>query len=356
MPIQWQRPLLGAGSMLLPGAAALSAVVVAGLQPPARSQTAISQAVEIGVYSGRHYNTDKALYREFTRRTGIKVNLLESKDDALIERLRTEGNRSPADVLVLVDAARLDKAADLGLFQPARSASLMRDVPLNLRDSRGRWFGLTRRVRVAVVNPKLVNPATIRTYADLAKPKLKGKLCLRDSKSVYNQSLVADQLILRGEPATRAWVRGMVANVTQPFFTSDTPLARAVAKGDCGVGLVNTYYVARMLAGDSGNADKALAQQLKVVFPNPAHVNISGAGVTKSSRNLEAATKLIEFLASPTGGRGYAEANNEYPLKGYGNNPILKGFGTFKADGVSAEQMGARNRQAVNLMQTNGWK
>ena len=337
--------------MVLPGAAALAAAMVGVLQQPARSQDNA-----IGVYSGRHYNTDKELYREFTRRTGIKVNLLEGKDDALIERLRSEGSRSPADVLVLVDAARLDKAADMGLFQPARSASLMRDVPLNLRDSKGRWFGLTRRVRVAVVNPKLVNPATIRTYADLASPALKGKLCLRDSKSVYNQSLVADQLILRGEAATRAWVRGMVANVTQPLFTSDTPLARAVAKGDCGVGLVNTYYVARMLAGDSGAADKALASRLKVVFPNPAHVNISGAGVTKASKNREAATKLIEFLASPSGGRGYAEANNEYPLKGYGNNPILKRFGTFKSDGVSAEQMGARNRQAVALMQANGWK
>lgn len=310
---------------------------------------------EIGVYSGRHYNTDKALYQEFTRRTGIKVKLLEAKDDALIERLRNEGGNSPADVLVLVDAARLDKAADMGLFQPTRSASLMRDVPVNLRDSKNRWFGLTRRVRAVVVNPRLVNPASIRTYADLASPALKGKLCLRDSKSVYNQSLVADQLIQRGETATRAWVKGLVANVRQPLFTSDTPLARAVAKGDCGVGVVNTYYVARMLAGDSGAQDKALASRLKVVFPRPAHVNITGAGVTKASKNREAATRLIEFLASPSGGRGYAEANNEYPLRGYGNNPILKRFGSFTAATVSAEQMGARTRQAVTLMQSNGW-
>lgn len=344
------QAFLGAGLCVLPGAVALGAATVAFLQPAARSQP-----VEIGVYSGRHYNTDKALYAEFTRRTGIRVNLLEGKDDALIERLRSEGSRSPADVLVLVDAARLDKAADLGLFQPARSASLLRDVPLSLRDSRGRWFGLTRRVRVAVVNPARVNPAMIRTYADLARPALRGQLCLRDSRSVYNQSLVADQLIQRGEAATRAWVRGMVANVSQPFFTSDTPLARAVARGDCGVGLVNTYYVARLLAGDNGAADRALASRLRVVFPNPAHVNISGAGVTSASRNREAATKLIEFLASPSGGRGYAEANNEYPLKGYGNNPILRRFGTFRADAVSAEQMGARNRQAVTLMQRNGW-
>jgi iron(III) transport system substrate-binding protein len=351
MPTRPSDRLVRAGLLLLPGTAALVAASVAVLQPPASSQSQ-----EIGVYSGRHYNTDKALYREFTRRTGIRVKLLEGKDDALIERLRTEGKNSPADVLVLVDAARLDKAADLGLFQPARSASLLRDVPLSLRDSKGRWFGLTRRVRVVVVNPRMVKPATIRRYADLASPALRGKLCLRDSKSVYNQSLVADQLILRGEAATRAWIKGMMANVRQPLFTSDTPLARAVARGDCGVGLVNTYYVARMLAGDSGAADKALAARLQVVFPNPAHVNISGAGVTRASSKREAATRLIEFLASPSGGRGYAEANNEYPLKGYGNNPILRRFGSFRSDGVSAEQMGARNRQAVTLMQTNGWR
>jgi len=141
-----------------------------------------AEAQEIGVYSGRHYNTDKELYRQFTARTGIKVKLLEAKDDALIERVRTEGKNSPADVLVLVDAARLDKAADLGLFRASPSATLLRDVPLTLRDSKGRWYGLTRRVRVPIVNPKLVNPASIRTYADLANPALRGKLCLRDSK------------------------------------------------------------------------------------------------------------------------------------------------------------------------------
>ncbi|MFM1798557.1 MAG: hypothetical protein RLZZ117_835 [Cyanobacteriota bacterium] len=334
-----------------------SLVVSAGsLMLDGKAQTTNrSSSNEIGVYSGRHYNTDKALYEEFTRRTGIKVKLLEAKDDALIERLRTEGANSPADVLVLVDAARLDKAADMGLFQPSRSAALMRDVPLSFRDSSNRWYGLTRRVRVVIVNQSLVNPATIRTYADLAKPALRNKLCLRDSKSVYNQSLVADQLIQRGQAATTAWVKGMVANLAQPLFTSDTPLARAVARGDCAVGVVNTYYVARMLSGESGAADKALAARLKVIFPRPAHVNITGAGVTRASKNQAAATRLIEFLASPTGGRGYAEANNEYPLKGYGDNPILKSFGNFTAARTSAEQIGAKTRQAVQIMQRNGW-
>ena len=338
-------PLAG---LVLPFCAALAALAP-GM---ARAET------ELGVYSGRHYNSDQALYKEFTARTGIRIKLLEGKDDALIERLREEGAKSPADVLVLVDAARLDKAAGMGLFQPIRSAALQRDVPASLRDGQGRWFALTRRVRVVVVNPKQVNPASIRTYADLATPALKGKLCLRDSKSVYNQSLVADQLILRGEAATRRWIRGMVANRNprQPFFTADIPLARAVAKGDCAVGLVNSYYVARMLSGESGAADKALVSTLKVIFPKPAHVNVTGAGVTRASKQAAAATKLLEFLASASGGKGYAAANNEYPLKGVGGHPILNRWGRFQDDGVSVQAMGARNRDAVTLMRTNGWQ
>ena len=313
-------------------------------------------STEIGVYSGRHYNTDKELYRRFTEQTGIRVKLLEGKDDALIERLNSEGKNSPADVLVLVDAARLAKASDMELFQPVTSASLEQDVPANLRDDQGRWFGLTRRVRMMVVNPDQVDPASLRTYADLARPELKGKLCLRNSKSVYNQSLVADQIIQRGESATAAWVKGMVANLNQPFFTSDTPLARAVAKGDCGVGLVNSYYVGRMLSGDGGATDKQLAQGLKVVFPDPAHVNISGAGVTRHSTKVKEATRLIEFLASPTGGKSYAEANHEYPLRGFGDQPVLQQFGPFRSDAVSATRMGEINPAAVALMQANGWQ
>ena len=311
---------------------------------------------EIGVYSGRHYNTDKELYRRFTEQTGIRVKLLEGKDDALIERLNSEGENSPADVLVLVDAARLAKASNMELFQPVASASLEKDVPANLRDDQGRWFGLTRRVRMMVVNPDQVDPASIDSYADLARADLKGKLCLRNSKSVYNQSLVADQIIQRGESSTAAWVKGMVANLNQPFFTSDTPLARAVANGDCGVGLVNSYYVGRMLSGNGGDADQELAQGLKVVFPDPAHVNISGAGVTRYSTKVKEATRLIEFLASPSGGEGYAEANHEYPLKGLGKDPTLEQFGPFRSDDVSASQMGEINPEAVALMKVNGWE
>ena len=313
-------------------------------------------AQEVRVYSGRHYSSDNALYERFTKATGIKVRLLESNDSAIVERLRSEGKNSSADVLILVDAARLANATEMGLFQPVGSAELMRDVPLSLRDPNGRWFGLTRRVRAFVVNPKLVNPASLKTYADLAKPALKGKLCLRNRSSVYNQSLVADQLILRGEPATRSWIRGMVANLADEVYTSDTVLARDVARGSCGVGVINSYYVARMVSGQNGAADKALAQKVRIVYPNPAHVNVSGAGVTRHASNRSEAIRLIEFLTSPTAAEGFAQSGFEYPLKGFGNNPILKRFGTFKADGVSAAQLGAKAKAAIKLMADNGWQ
>ena len=313
-------------------------------------------AQEVRVFSGRHYSSDNALYARFTKATGIQVRLLEAKDSEIIERLRKEGRNSSADVLILVDAAKLDQATDAGLFQPIRSVELMRDVPLSLRDPKDRWFGLTRRVRALVINPALVPPSSLRTYADLAKPAFKGKLCLRNRANVYNQSLVADQLILRGEQATTRWIKGMVANLAQPVFTSDTTLARAVAQGQCGVGLVNSYYVARMLAGQNGAADKLLARKLRVVYPTPAHVNISGAGVTRYATNKAEAIKLIEFLTSPSAAEGFAQASLEYPLKGYGNNPILKRFGPFTPDGLSAAQLGAKNKQAVALMATNGWQ
>jgi iron(III) transport system substrate-binding protein len=314
-----------------------------------------SRVQEVNVYSGRHYNTDKQLYREFTRRTGIKVNLLEGKDDELIQRLKSEGTKSKADLLVLVDAARLYRAQQDNLFQPISSPELNKDVPANLRDPGGRWYALTRRARPVMVNTAQVNPKLIRTYADLTRPELKGKLCLRNRASVYNQSLVADELVRRGATTTRQWLRGVVANMKEPFFTSDTTMVRAVGQGQCGATIANQYYLARLLSGDN-TADRATAKTVRVVWPNPTHVNVTAGGVTRSSRNPEAARRLLEFLASPTSGEGYAAANNEYPLKGWGNNPTLKAFGTFKATPVSIEQMGRRNREAVQLMTEAGWE
>jgi iron(III) transport system substrate-binding protein len=330
----------------------LAAVGSFTLQPAA----SLAQQKEVRVYSGRHYNTDNAIYRQFEAQTGIKVRLLESNDNAILERLQREGRNSSADVLILVDAARLANATELGLFQPVRSAELLRDVPSSLRDPKGQWFALTRRVRAFVVNPAVVKPSSLRTYADLANPALRGKLCLRNRANVYNQSLVADQMILRGDKAAAAWVKGMVANLAQPVFTSDTTLARAVAKGQCGVGVVNSYYVARMLGGVQGEADKTLMGQVKIVYPTPAHVNVSGAGVTRHARNRAEAVKLIEFLTSPSASEGFAQGSYEYPLKGFGNNPVLRRMGPFQADGVSAAQLGARRAAATRLMEASGWR
>jgi iron(III) transport system substrate-binding protein len=333
--------------------AALAATTLAGFIGTA--SLAQNRTKEVNVYSGRHYNTDKQLYAEFTRRTGIKVNLLEGKDDELIQRLKSEGTNSKADLLVLVDAARLYRAQQDNLFRPIQSAELNKDVPANLRDPGGRWFSLTRRARPVMVNTALVNPKLIRTYADLTRPELKGKLCLRNRASVYNQSLVADELVRRGAAATRQWVAGVVANRKGAFYTSDTTMVRAVGQGECGATIANQYYLARLLSGDN-TADRNVARKVRVVWPNPTHVNVTAGGVTRSSRNPEGARRLLEFLASPSSGEGYAAANNEYPLKGWGNNATLKAFGTFKASPVSMEQLGRRNREAVQLMTQAGWE
>ena len=347
-----------ANDRLIQGAVALTVAVCAlgAIVVGTVSQKADGQTRSIAVYSGRHYNTDKKLYEEFTKQTGIKVDLLEGKDDALIARLKEEGMKSPADVLILADAARLHRAAAAGLYQSVESTTLEARVPKHLRDDKNRWFALTRRLRVPIVNPDVVSPSTIKSYTDLTKTSLKGKLCLRNRKSVYNQSLVAYQIDRMGTPATEKWIRGMVANLAQPFFSSDTPQIRSVARGDCGVAVVNTYYLGRMQAGDKGPEDKALGDKVVIAWPRSVHANITGAGVTSNSDSPEDAKRFIEFLASSRSQNGYAEANHEYPVVGTGSDPVLKRWGNFKAEKVNAGVLGNLNGQALSIMQANGWE
>jgi iron(III) transport system substrate-binding protein len=311
---------------------------------------------EIGVYSGRHYNTDQKLYDRFTAETGIKVKLLEAKDDALIQRLRSEGSDSPADVLILADAARLDRAANLDLFQSVDSAALEAAVPADLRDPNNRWFGLTRRLRAPMVNPAQVQPPEVNSYRKLANPALKGRLCLRNRRSVYNQSLVAFMLDREGEAATAAWIRGMVANLAQPVYGSDTPMIRAVAQGRCGVALANSYYLGRLQAGDQGADDQKLSAAVQVVWPDPVHVNITGGGITRHSKHPKEARRFLEFLASNQAQGGYAAANHEYPIRGFGNDPVLSAWGPFRQADVSAARLGELNGKALDLMTANGWQ
>ncbi|KZR70070.1 Iron deficiency-induced protein A precursor [Prochlorococcus marinus str. MIT 1313] len=320
------------------------------------SQNGVANAREVRVYSGRHYNTDRQIYKKFSEQTGIKVRLIESSGISLLERLKREGANSQADVIILVDAARISNAAKEGLLQPSRSAKLDSEVPRAYRDPQGRWYGLTRRVRVIVANASKVNVGSIRTYADLASPSLKGKVCLRKRNNVYNQSLVADQLVLRGEAATKSWLQGMISNVSQPYFGGDVSLARAVSQGICGVGIVNHYYVARMRAGVSGSKDKALANKLTVITPDPAHVNVSAGGLARYAKNKKEAIQLLEFLASPDGSQGMASPTYEHPLNGYGTSLELKKFGTFRPDRVTISQLGANNAKAIQLMAQSGWK
>ena len=316
---------------------------------------ASSTEKEVKVYSGRHYNTDRNVYKKFSEETGIKVRLIEAAGISLIERLAREGKNSQADLILLVDAARITNAAKLGLLQSIDSKTLENDVPIGLKDPNKEWYALTRRVRVMVANPKVVDVSKINDYADLADPSLKGKVCLRNRKSPYNQSLVANQILNKGESETKAWLSGMISNVSQPFFPGDISIVRAVSKRKCGIGIVNHYYVARMLAGINGRRDALYAKRTTVLTPNPAHVNISAGGVAKYATNKNEAIKLLEFLASPEGSKGLAAPTFEHPLKEVNQNEIVKNFGDFTPDRVTVEDLGEKNSLAIKLMRDAGW-
>ncbi len=310
---------------------------------------------EVRVFSGRHYNTDRVVYKKFAEETGIKVRLIEAAGISLIERLKREGNNSQADLILLVDAARITNAAKAGLLQSIDSSSLENDVPEGLKDPDKKWYALTRRVRVMVANPKVVDINKIRDYSDLADPSLKGKVCLRNRKSPYNQSLVANQIIRKGELETKAWLNGMISNVSKPFFPGDISIVRAVSKKKCGVGIVNHYYVARMLAGVNGRRDALYAKKTSVITPNPAHVNISAGGIAKYATNKSEAIQLLEFLASPKGSKGLAAPTFEHPLKEVNQNEIVKNFGEFIPDDVTTDELGDNNSLAIKLMKEAGW-
>ena len=310
---------------------------------------------EVKVYSGRHYNTDRDIYKKFAEETGIKVRLIEAAGISLIERLKREGKNSQADLILLVDAARITNAAKLGLLQKIESPSLEKDVPVGLKDPNKEWYALTRRVRVMVANPKVVDISKINDYTDLADPSLKGKVCLRNRKSPYNQSLVANQIVNKGPEATKTWLNGMISNVSQPFFPGDISIVRAVSKRKCGVGIVNHYYVARMLAGVNGRRDSLYAKKTVVLTPNPAHVNISAGGLAKYATNKSEAIQLLEFLASPTGSKGLAAPTFEHPLKEVNQNQIVKNFGEFTPDRVTVDQLGENNSIAIKMMKEVGW-
>lgn len=315
---------------------------------------------EVNVYSARKEALIKPLFDSFTAATGIKVNLVTGKADALIKRLELEGSQTPADLLLTVDAGRLHRAKEKGLLQALHSERLAAAIPARYRDPQGFWFGLSLRARVIIYAKATIAPARLSTYEDLADPKWKNQICVRSSANIYNQSLVASLLAHHGQEQTERWISGLVDNFARPPKGGDRDQIKAVAAGQCGVALVNTYYLAAML--DSGlDREREAATQVALFWPNQAgrgaHVNISGAGVTRAAGNRAAATRLLEYLAAPLAQEWYAKANHEFPVRpGVPVGPVMRAWGDFKADPLALEKLGENNPAAVRSMDRAGWR
>jgi len=339
---------------------ATSAACAALLASPATAADKV-----LNLYSARHYQTDEALYREFTRQTGIKINRIEAGDEALLERLRSEGRNSPADVLLLVDAARLWRAQIDGLFQPVRSQVLDARVPTHLRgkdDGQGaEWYSFSTRARVMVYNKAAVKPDQIQRYEDLAHPSLKGKVCTRSGAHPYMLSLIGAMAEHLGEAKAEEWGRGLVANFARSPRGGDTDQIRAVATGECGVALTNTYYLVRLMRSQA-QADKDIVSRVGLIWPNQGsfgtHMNVSGGGVVKNAPNRAAAIQFLEYLTSPSAQAYFANGNNEWPVvKGVGTgNPTLDSLGTFKTDELSIASVGRSQVTAAKIIDRVGWR
>lgn len=323
------------------------------------AQPAFAQDKTLNLYSARHYQTDEALYANFTAQTGIRINRIEAKEDELLERIRNEGANSPADVFLTVDAARLAKADELGLFAPVKSKVLEARIPANLRSPN--WFAFSTRARVIVANKDMVKSEDVQNYEDLAKPVLKGKVCSRSGSHPYNISLMASLIANIGEAKAEEWARGVVANFARTPKGGDTDQIKAVAAGECGVAISNSYYLARMLRS-SNPADRQVIANIKIIWPNQSgvgtHINVSGGGMLKTSPNKESAVKFLEYLASDDAQRYFADGNNEWPAVASIKitNPALDAMGKFKSDSLDVTMLAKNAASAQRAYDRAGWK
>jgi iron(III) transport system substrate-binding protein len=315
----------------------------------------------VNIYSSRHYQTDARLYSDFTKATGIKVNLIEGNDDALIERIKSEGANSPADVLITVDAGRLWRAEQAGILAPVTSATLEERIPAAFRDPDGRWFGFSYRARIIVYNRDKVKPGEIKSYADLADPKWKGRICVRSSTNVYNLSLLAARIAHDGEAKAEAWAKGVHDNFARDPKGGDTDQIKAVAAGECDVAISNHYYYVRLMNSDKP-ADKEVVARTAVIFPDQdgrgTHVNISGAGLVKTAPHPQAGVKFLEYLAGDEAQAYFAGGNNEWPVVEVASfsNPALTQLGKFKADPLNVGELGKNQPTAQKIYDRVGWK
>jgi iron(III) transport system substrate-binding protein len=322
----------------------------------------------INLYSARHYPTDEALYSDFTKATGIKINRVDSDDAGIIARLKAEGSASPADVILLVDAARLWRGEADGMFLPVKSKTLETAIPAQLRskptdDGGTAWFGLSTRARVVVYDKLKVNKADVDTYEELGDPKNKGQLCIRSGSHPYNLSLFGAMTEHLGAEKTEAWLKGMVDNMARAPKGGDTDQIKAVASGECGIAVTNTYYLARLMRS-TNPADKAVAERVGVVFPNQqswgTHVNVAGGAVARYSKNQANAVKFLEYLVSPEAQNHFANGNNEWPVvKGMKlDNPALKAMtgGNFKSELVPISAVGMNQIKVQQMLDRVGFK
>jgi iron(III) transport system substrate-binding protein len=331
------------------------------------SFSAMAQEKVLNLYSARHYQTDDVMYDTFTRTTGIKINRVDADDAGILARLRAEGAASPADAILLVDAARMALADSQGLFQPIKSAKLDTAIPANLRATPTAegvsWTGFSTRARVIVYDPLRVKPADVATYEQLADPKLKGMVCTRSGSHPYNLSLFATVVERLGDAQGEAWLKGVVANMARSPKGGDTDQVKAVASGECGVALTNTYYLARLMKSTKAE-DKAVMEKVRVVFPNQGtsgtHVNIAGAAVAKHAKNRDNAIQFMEFLASPFAQDYFANGNNEFPVvKGVKvENPAIKAMGgeNFKAENIPLSVVAKNMTKVQQMLDRTGFK
>ncbi|MCB1957852.1 MAG: Fe(3+) ABC transporter substrate-binding protein [Rhodocyclaceae bacterium] len=314
---------------------------------------------ELNLYTARHYQTDEALYANFTKATGIKINRIEGKEDALLERIKNEGANSPADVFITVDASRLAKADELGVFAPVESSVLAERIPANLKADT--WYAFSTRARVIVYNKVDVDPKLVQNYEDLARPELKGKVCTRSGSHPYNLSLGAALIQHDGAAATEQWAKGVVANFARDPKGGDTDQIRAVAAGECGVAIANSYYVARLI-NSTKPEDQAAMKAVGIIWPNQAtwgtHVNVSGGGMLKYAPHKEAARKFLEYLASDEAQAYFANGNNEWPVvkSVTVKNAALDSLGAFRMDDLNVGTLSKTTAEAQMIFDRAGYR
>ncbi|MEQ8178116.1 MAG: extracellular solute-binding protein [Amphiplicatus sp.] len=316
-------------------------------------------AGEVNVYSGRHYDSDLAIYKQFTDETGIKVNYIEGGGDELIERIAREGSASPSDIFITADAGILWRAEERNLFQPITAPAILDRVPSQYRQPEADWVGLAKRARVIIYNKEAGLPDGLQTYEDLANPAFKGMICVRSSSNVYNQSLLASIIANNGAAAAEAWAAGVVANFARKPEGTDTTQIEAVAAGVCRLGVVNSYYVARYLSPENPPMF-AIGEKVGVLFPNQStsgtHVNISGAGIAAHAPNAQNAERLIEFMLRDDIQSAFARGNNEYPVvEGLEAAGPIATLGTFRADTLDVAAYGRNQAEAVRIFDRVGW-